>query len=293
VRLYLASCSFRTVTYKALCAADQLAAFYEDLRDPDFAVPFAVFHQRYSTNTTPTWDRAQPFRLLCHNGEINTIAGNVRHMRAREGRLGSSDLGHADLLRPVIDEEGSDSAMLDNALELLVRGGRDVSHAMAMLVPQAWEHDGGLDPAVRDFYRYHATLMEPWDGPAGLVFTDGLRVGAALDRNGLRPLRYAVCEDGLVACASEAGAVDLSGHGNVRRARLGPSQMLCVGPEGASWSARRRATPATPSWRATRCCTGPPAASCSARAPRVSGSPSGTAAPWRWSRAWVTTPAST
>ena len=230
LRGYLASMSFATVTYKAMCAADQLASFYPDLRDPGFIAPFVIFHQRYSTNTTPSWERAQPFRLLCHNGEINTIQGNVNRMRAREGRLGADRPAGEDILKPVIDEEGSDSAMLDNALELLVRGGRDIRHALAMLIPEAWE---GFDvvPAVRDFYRYHAGLMEPWDGPAGLVFTDGVRVGATLDRNGLRPLRYAVCEDGLIACASEAGAVDVRGHGRVRRGKLGPGQMLCVDPE--------------------------------------------------------------
>ena len=228
---YVASLSFRTVTYKALCAADQLAAFYPDLREPGFIAPFAIFHQRYSTNTAPSWERAQPFRMLCHNGEINTIQGNVNRMRAREGHLGSSHLAPESLLVPLIDEEGSDSAMLDNALELLVRGGRDVRHALAMLVPEAWE-GFDVDPDVREFYRYHAGLMEPWDGPAGLIFTDGVRVGAALDRNGLRPLRYAVCEDGFIACASEAGAVDVSGHGRVRRAKLGPGEMLCVDPEG-------------------------------------------------------------
>ncbi|HYM49159.1 MAG TPA: glutamate synthase large subunit [Candidatus Limnocylindrales bacterium] len=229
IPLYLASMSFKTVTYKAMCAADQLAAFYADLRDPEFTAPFAIFHQRYSTNTAPSWERAQPFRFLCHNGEINTIQGNLNWMRAREGRLGAEGLAPEALLRPVIDERGSDSAMLDNALELLVRGGRDVRHALAMLVPEAWE-GFDVDPAVRDFYRYHACLMEPWDGPAGLIFTDGDRVGAALDRNGLRPLRVAVCEDGLIACASEAGAVDLRGHGPVRRGKLGPGQMLCVDP---------------------------------------------------------------
>ena len=227
--LYVASMSFRTITYKAMCAADQLAAFYADLRDPRFAAWFCILHQRYSTNTAPSWERAQPFRFLCHNGEINTIQGNVNWMRARQGRLGADGLAPEALLRPVIDETGSDSAMLDNALELLVRGGRDLRHAMAMLVPEAWE-GFDVDPAVRDFYRYHAALMEPWDGPAGLVFTDGDRVGALLDRNGLRPLRYAVCEDGLVACASEAGAVDVSGHGRVRRGKLGPGEMLCVDP---------------------------------------------------------------
>jgi glutamate synthase domain-containing protein 2/glutamate synthase domain-containing protein 1/glutamate synthase domain-containing protein 3 len=230
LRGYLASMSFLSLTYKAMCAADQLAAFYPDLRDPSFVAPFAIFHQRYSTNTAPSWERAQPFRMLCHNGEINTIQGNVNRMRAREGRLGSDRLAPEDLLVPVIDESGSDSAMLDNALELLVRGGRDIRQALAMLVPEAWE-GFDVDPALRDFYRYHACLMEPWDGPAGLIFTDGTRVGAVLDRNGLRPLRYAVCEDGLVACASEAGAVDLRGHGLVRRAKLGPGQMLCVDPE--------------------------------------------------------------
>jgi glutamate synthase domain-containing protein 2/glutamate synthase domain-containing protein 1/glutamate synthase domain-containing protein 3 len=232
VRLYLCSLSFRTVTYKALCAADQLAAFYPDLSDPDFSAPFAVFHQRYSTNTLPAWERAQPFRLLCHNGEINTIQGNVNLMRAREADLGTNAPAPSELIRPVIDESGSDSAMLDNAIEVLVRGGRDVRHALAMMVPEAWEGFPDLPAPVRDFYRYHACLAEPWDGPAGLIFSDGLRVGAALDRNGLRPLRYAVCEDGFVACASEAGAVDTEGHGTVRRGKLGPGQMLCVDPGG-------------------------------------------------------------
>jgi glutamate synthase (ferredoxin) len=235
--LYLASCSTRTVTYKALCAADQLAAFYADLADERLRAPFAIFHQRYSTNTTPSWERAQPFRFLCHNGEINTLDGNRAWMRAREGGLGADALAGPDggdpeeLLRPVLDPEGSDSAMLDNAVELLVRGGRDVRHALAMLVPAAVEHDPDAACELRDFYRYHACLTEPWDGPAGLVFTDGRVVGATLDRNGLRPLRYEVCEDGLVVCASEAGAIDPEGHGTVTRGRLGPGQMLCVDPD--------------------------------------------------------------
>jgi glutamate synthase (ferredoxin) len=222
---YIASLSFRTVTYKALCAADELAAFYSDLRDPALAVPFGLFHQRYSTNTTPSWERVQPFRLLCHNGEINTIQGNVNWMRAREGRLG---LDGEALLRPVIDESGSDSAMLDNALELLVRGGRDIRHGLTMLIPEAWQSSPELDGELRDFYRYHAGLVEPWDGPAGVVFTDGRVVGAGLDRNGLRPLRYAVA-DGLVVCCSEAGAIDLPA--GARRERIGPGQMIAVDPE--------------------------------------------------------------
>jgi glutamate synthase (ferredoxin) len=229
---YVCSLSFRTVTYKALCAADQLAAFYADLRDPALAVPFAVFHQRFSTNTTPSWGRAQPFRLLCHNGEINAIQGNVNWMRAREARLGSAD---DSVLAPVVDQSGSDSAMLDNALELLVRHGRDVRHAAAMLVPEAWEGNQALDAGVRAFYRYHACLLEPWDGPAGIVFSDGRVVGARVDRNGLRPLRLAVGDDGLVVCSSEAGTVDVVDGRRVRRGKLGPGQTVAVDPSGAGF----------------------------------------------------------
>jgi glutamate synthase domain-containing protein 2/glutamate synthase domain-containing protein 1/glutamate synthase domain-containing protein 3 len=224
---YVVSLSFRTVTYKAFCAADQLAAFYPDLADPALAVAFGIFHQRFSTNTTPSWERAQPFRFLCHNGEINAIQGNVNWMRARESRLGSPDDA---FLAPAIDEDGSDSAMLDNALELLVRGGRDVRHAVAMLVPEAWEGNEELGEYVRGFYRYHSTLLEPWDGPAGIVFTDGRVVGAALDRNGLRPLRYAVVEGGPVVCASEAGAIPLPNDVRVARGKLGPGQIIAVDP---------------------------------------------------------------
>jgi glutamate synthase (ferredoxin) len=234
--VYVASLSFRTVTYKALCAADQLSAFYADLRDPSVAVSFGVFHHRFSTNTTPSWERAQPFRLLCHNGEINTIQGNANWMRARESRIGWPD---DTLIAPVIDASGSDSAMLDNALELLVRGGRDIRHGLAMLVPEAWQRNAELEEQVCDFYRYHSTLVEPWDGPAGIVFTDGRVVGAALDRNGLRPLRYAVVEDGLVVCASEAGAIPLPEGARVRRGRLGPGQMLVVDPDGGGLQENR------------------------------------------------------
>jgi glutamate synthase domain-containing protein 2/glutamate synthase domain-containing protein 1/glutamate synthase domain-containing protein 3 len=244
VRFYAASWSYLTVTYKAMADAAQLDAFYPDLRDERFVSALAVFHSRFSTNTTPTWERAQPFRMLCHNGEINTIDGNVNLMRAREGDIRPGDLSldgddwiDAELIHPVIDLDQSDSAKLDAALELLVRGGRDVRHAKAMLVPQVWEGMRDLEPEIRDFYRYHSCLVEPWDGPAGLIFTDGHRVGAALDRNGLRPLRYHVCEDGLVVASSEVGAVDISlptddpdHHGRVRRERLGPGQMLCVDP---------------------------------------------------------------
>jgi len=220
--LYLASLSFRTVVYKALCAADQLAPFYGDLRDPAVEVQFGIFHQRFSTNTEPSWERTQPFRLLCHNGEINAIRGNVNWMRARALTLGVDG--------PVLEEESSDSGMLDNALELLVRGGRDPRHALTMLIPPAWQGDVELEPEVGDFHRFHAGLVEPWDGPAGVVFTDGRVVGAALDRNGLRPLRYVVAGD-LVCCASEAGVFDVPAGTLARRGRLGPGEMLAVDPE--------------------------------------------------------------
>jgi len=225
---YVVSLSFRTVTYKALCAADQLAAFYPDLCDPELEAPFGIFHQRFSTNTHPSWERAQPFRLLCHNGEINSIDGNVAWMKARGFTL---------------EEDGSDSTLLDNALELLLRGGRDVRHAAAMLIPEAVDADPELDEDVRTFYRYHSTLIEPWDGPAGVVFTDGRVVGATLDRNGLRPLRYAVADDRFVACASEAGALSLTSNARIRRGRLGPGEMLVVDPDG---NRLRFANPAAP-----------------------------------------------
>ncbi|HKE77008.1 MAG TPA: glutamate synthase-related protein [Acidimicrobiales bacterium] len=228
---YVASCSFRTMIYKGLSPADALADFYLDLRDEEFAAPFAVFHQRFSTNTLSTWERAQPFRTLCHNGEINALWGNANRMRGR-AELGTvaAGLGDEDLFRPVLSSDDSDSGNLDSAVELLMRAGRDARHVMAMLLPEAWENVRDLDPEVRGFYRYHSALMEPWDGPAGVVFTDGLGVGARLDRNGLRPLRYQLCEDGLVAVCSEVGAIDVSGHGSVVRGRLGPGQMLFVDP---------------------------------------------------------------
>jgi len=240
--LYAASCSFLTVTYKAMADAAQLGGFYPDLSDERFVSALAVFHSRFSTNTMPTWQRAQPFRMLCHNGEINTIEGNANLMQAREGQLveGSLSIDGTDwcdpsLLPPIIEVDQSDSAKLDAALELLVNGGRDIRHAQAMLVPQVWQDSHAIAPDIRDFYRYHACLVEPWDGPAALIFTDGVRVGAALDRNGLRPLRYHVRSDGLVIAASEVGAMTVelpedAAPVSVRRGRLGPGQMLCVDP---------------------------------------------------------------
>jgi len=232
VRHYFPSCSFTLITYKALVISDRLAGFFPDLAADDFVAPHAVFHSRFSTNTAPAWERAQPFRHLCHNGEINTIQGNEHRMRAR-GVLGTDavGLGSEELFRPVLDEHDSDSGKLDAAFELLLRGGRDVRHVASMLVPEAWEGSRDLDPDVRDYFRYHASLSEPWDGPAGVVFSDGRRVGASLDRNGLRPLRWQRTSDGLVVCCSEAGAVPVTGHGQVKRGRLGPGEMLCVDPD--------------------------------------------------------------
>ncbi|HZY41835.1 MAG TPA: glutamate synthase central domain-containing protein, partial [Anaerolineae bacterium] len=236
---YVPSMSSRTIVYKGLLLAPQLATFYLDLADPDYAVPLAVVHQRYSTNTFPTWQRAQPFRVLGHNGEINTLQGNLAWMKAREPQLDlagfeatstglTPDQNLRGLLRPVVDTSGSDSAMLDNAVELLLRGGRDVRHAITMLVPPAWEKTPELPPAVRDFYAYHAALSEPWDGPAALMFTDGQIVGASLDRNGLRPCRYFVTEDGLIGAASEAGAVPVEDRRIIAKGKLGPGQLFTV-----------------------------------------------------------------
>ena len=221
VRMYLPSFSSRTVVYKGLMAGTRLADFYLDLKDPACESRLAVFHQRYSTNTMPDWRLAQPFRMLAHNGEINTITGNRAWMRAREAELTSE-------LQGVIWPEGSDSASLDNALELLVHRGWEVSEALMSLVPDAWEGRGDLASAVRDFYRYQSIRFEPWDGPAALAFSDGDVVGAALDRNGLRPLRWQRTRDGLVAAASEAGVVAMPPETVVERGRLGPGQMLLV-----------------------------------------------------------------
>ena len=228
VDLYIASLSCRTIVYKGLMLPNRLAAFYHDLADPDYTASAAVYHQRYSTNTFPTWSRAQPFRVVSHNGEINTLAGNATWMRAREPHLKSALLGDLRELLPIIDTTGSDSAQFDNVLELLVRGGRDVRHAMLMMMPEAWEHIADLPPAVRDFYEWHANVMEPWDGPAAMTFCDGRIVGSALDRNGLRPARYLVTSDGLVVVGSEIGAANIPEERIVRKGRLGPGQMIAV-----------------------------------------------------------------
>jgi len=226
---FVCSLSCRTLVYKALLTGTQLAAFFPDLRSPDYETALAVFHQRYSTNTSPSWALAQPFRLLAHNGEINTLWGNRNAMRARESALASPLWGESvDRLKPVIWAEGSDSTSLDNALELLVRSGRDPVHALMMLVPEAHEGAGEMEPTLRGFYEFHECLVEPWDGPAALAFSDGVLVGSALDRNGLRPCRYKITRDGLVVAGSETGLVDLDAAEVVESGRLGPGELLVV-----------------------------------------------------------------
>jgi glutamate synthase domain-containing protein 2/glutamate synthase domain-containing protein 1/glutamate synthase domain-containing protein 3 len=228
-QFHVASLSSRTVVYKGMLTATQLAAFYADLRDARFASAFAIVHQRYSTNTFPMWRLAQPFRMLAHNGEINTLRGNINRMRAREAILSSPLFGgDLDKLKPVIQEAGSDSAILDNALELLVRGGRSPAHAMMMLVPEAWGAKFPMGEDKRAFYEYHSAIMEPWDGPAALVFTDGRYIGATLDRNGLRPARYTVTRNGTIVMASETGVLDIPGSRILSRGRLQPGRMLLV-----------------------------------------------------------------
>jgi glutamate synthase (NADPH/NADH) large chain/glutamate synthase (ferredoxin) len=226
---YVCSFSCRTIVYKGLLNAPQVRKFYPDLREKNYKTAFALFHQRYSTNTFPTWHLAQPFRALAHNGEINTIRGNRVRMDARERSMAGGVWGarYADL-HPIVQPGMSDSASLDNVLHTLVLGGRSPLHAMMMMVPMAWEKDKKLPADLRDFYRYHAHIMEPWDGPAALVFTDGRYVAASLDRNGLRPARYKVYDDGYFVLASEAGVVaDLPGK-VVESGRLGPGRMIAV-----------------------------------------------------------------
>lgn len=226
---YIPSFSCQTIVYKGLLTSTQLEKFYLDLRNKSYKTALAVFHQRYSTNTFPTWPLAQSFRMLSHNGEINTVAGNRIWTKAREPEL-ASDFWGADvkLLRPVIQPGASDSASLDNALEALVMSGRDILHSMMMLVPSAWQHDEKATPEMRAFYEYHSCLNEPWDGPAALVFSDGKIVGACLDRNGLRPARYKITKDGLFTLSSEVGVLDIDDADIVEKGRLAPGEIMAV-----------------------------------------------------------------
>ncbi|MBL8609032.1 MAG: glutamate synthase subunit alpha, partial [Myxococcales bacterium] len=226
---YVASFSSKTVVYKGLMLPGRLRAFYTDLAEDDVKSKLALVHSRFSTNTFPTWERAHPYRRIAHNGEINTLRGNQNWMSAREALLASRAFGeHLADMKPIIRPGGSDSASLDNVVDFLIASGRSIAHVMMMLVPEAWVSDPNMDPDVRAFYEYHAALVEPWDGPAALVFTDGDSIGAMLDRNGLRPARWMMTEGGTVVLSSEAGVVDVPAETVVQRGRLSPGRMLLV-----------------------------------------------------------------
>ncbi|AGF71265.1 glutamate synthase large subunit [Corynebacterium halotolerans] len=229
--VYFPSLSARTIVYKGMLTTPQLAQFYADLRDPRLESAIALVHSRFSTNTFPSWPLAHPYRFVAHNGEINTVKGNENWMRARESLIDSPLLGDLDRVLPVCTPGASDTARFDEALELLHLGGYSLPHAMAMMIPQAWEHNPTIDPALRDFHEYHSCLMEPWDGPAAVAFTDGTLVGAVLDRNGLRPGRIWITDDGLVVMASEAGVLDIDPARVVKRTRLQPGKMFLLDTE--------------------------------------------------------------
>ena len=226
--VYFPSLSPRTFVYKGMLTEKQLPEFYLDLQDERVESALGIVHSRFSTNTFPSWPLAHPFRRVAHNGEINTVTGNENWMRAREALIDSELLGPLDRVLPICSPDGSDTARFDEALELLHLGGYSLPHAMAMMIPQAWEHNPTIDPELRDFYEYHSCLMEPWDGPAAVAFTDGTVIGAVLDRNGLRPGRIWVTRDGLVVMASEAGVLDLDPRDVVKRTRVQPGRMFLV-----------------------------------------------------------------
>ena len=226
---YVVSLSSRTIVYKGMFLVGELRRFFADLQDEDYRSAIAIVHSRFSTNTNPSWMRAHPYRFIVHNGEINTIRGNADKMAAREENM-ESEYFKYDMHKvlPIISQEGSDSAMLDNALEFMVMSGMDLALAVMVTIPAPWEYDKYMDGGIKDFYRYYATMMEPWDGPASILFTDGDVLGAVLDRNGLRPSRYYITEDGYMILASEVGAIDIDQTKVVKKDRLRPGKMLLV-----------------------------------------------------------------
>ncbi|MEP6630400.1 MAG: glutamate synthase subunit alpha, partial [Lapillicoccus sp.] len=230
--VYFASLSARTLVYKGMLTTAQLEPFFPDLSHRSFESELALVHSRFSTNTFPSWPRSHPYRFIAHNGEINTVKGNRNWMSARESQLRSGVIpGDLERLYPICTPGASDSASFDEVLELLHLGGRSLPHAVLMMIPEAWENHAEMDPARRAFYEFHSTFMEPWDGPACVAFTDGTLIGAVLDRNGLRPGRYAVTNDGLVVLASESGVLDLDPSTVVKRGRLQPGKMFLVDTE--------------------------------------------------------------
>ncbi len=226
---YVPSLSFKTIVYKGMLLTGQLDQYFTDLQNPAVETALALVHSRFSTNTFPSWDRAHPYRYIAHNGEINTLRGNINWMRAREALFDSQLFGEdIKSILPVVNPNGSDSSMFDNTLELLILAGRSPAHAMMMMIPEPWSGNEGMDDSRRAFYQYHSCLMEPWDGPASIAFTDGVQMGAVLDRNGLRPSRYYVTKDDLVIMASEAGVLDIPPEDVVQKGRLQPGRMFLV-----------------------------------------------------------------
>ncbi len=226
---YVASLSARTIVYKGMLTPEQLDQYYLDLQDEAYKSTFVLVHSRYSTNTFPSWERAHPNRMLIHNGEINTVNGNINWMQAREKLIESSQyIKKTNEIMPIINVNGSDSSSFDNCLEFLIRSGRSLPHAAMMMVPEPWEKDDVMDEAIKAFYEYHSHLMEPWDGPAAFAFTDGLQIGAMQDRNGLRPSRYYLTVDGTIIFASEAGVLDIEPDQIIEKGRLSPGKMLLV-----------------------------------------------------------------
>src|SRR6202522_884074 len=232
IGVYFASLSSRTIVYKGMLSAPQLEPFFPDLSDPGYRSALALVHSRFSTNTFPSWPLAHPYRYVAHNGEINTVKGNRNWMRAREAMLASELIPASrdglgiERLFPVLDENGSDSASFDECLELLHMGGRSLPHAVLMMIPEPWENHEEMTAELRAFYQFHAALMEPWDGPALIAFTDGAVIGAVLDRNGLRPGRYLVTSDGLVVLASEVGVLEIGPATVIRKGRLQPGRIF-------------------------------------------------------------------
>src|SRR6266480_4266333 len=229
---YVASLSYKTLVYKGMLLTERLSQYYADLTDPLLESALALIHSRFSTNTFPSWNRSQPYRYLAHNGEINTLRGNINWMHARQAMF-ESDLFGDDIKKilPVINTDGSDSSMFDNCLEMLALGGRSLPHAVMMMIPEPWENHESMDPERHAFYEYHSCLMEPWDGPASIAFTDGKKIGAVLDRNGLRPSRYYVTTDDYVIMASEVGVLEVPPERILEKGRLQPGRMFLIDTE--------------------------------------------------------------
>ncbi|MBL4576783.1 MAG: glutamate synthase subunit alpha, partial [Opitutaceae bacterium] len=227
---YITGLSAKTMIYKGMLTPCQLTEYFLDFHDPDFESALALMHTRFSTNTFPSWPRAHPNRFIAHNGEINTVMGNENAMKARQALCKTKKFGEdVEKIFPVINEDGSDSARCDNVLEFLHLGGYNLTHAMMMMIPEPWERHESMSAEKRAFYEFHACMMEPWDGPASITFSDGYQIGAVLDRNGLRPSRYYVTEDDLVIMASEVGVIpDLESHTIIKKGRLRPGRMFLV-----------------------------------------------------------------